>query len=65
MKIKNSDSCRSFQQERTLGEVPCFNCGRLVTVTLPLFGCVFCVDCQKDTGQWDGTEQFYDKRRNK
>ncbi len=51
-------------QERTLGEAPCQNCGRMVTVMLPFIGCVFCNDCARsDSGQYDGTEDFYDKRR--
>ena len=51
--------------EKTLGKAPCQNCGREVTVLLPFLGCVFCGDCMKagDTGQYDGTEDFYDKRR--
>ena len=52
------------KQEKTVGEVPCQNCGKQVTVLLPFLGCVFCGDCVKhDTGQYDGTEQFYEKRR--
>lgn len=50
---------------RTLGKAPCQNCGKMVTVMFPFIGCVFCSDCMKggDTGQYDGTEDFYDKRR--
>jgi len=54
------------KQEKTLGEVPCQNCGKMVTVLLPFIGCVFCGDCsQADSGWNDGTEDFYDKRRGK
>ena len=33
--------------ELTSAEVPCFNCGKLVHVMLPFYGCVFCSDCTK------------------
>lgn len=59
-----SSDCFLSKQERTLGEVPCQNCGKMVTVLLPFIGCVFCGDCTiNDTGQYDGTEDFYDRRR--
>ena len=46
------------------GEAPCQNCGKMVTISLPFIGCVFCSDCIKsDTGWNDGTEDFYEKRR--
>ncbi len=46
------------------GEVPCQNCGVMTLVTLPFVGCVFCGDCNtNDSGQNDGTEDFYDRRR--
>ncbi|KKL57202.1 hypothetical protein LCGC14_2237810 [marine sediment metagenome] len=49
---------------KTLGESPCQNCGRMVTIILPFVGCVFCGDCAgADSGQYDGTEDFYDPRR--
>ncbi len=52
----SADSC--------LGEVPCQNCGKMVTIMLPFFGCVFCGDCsQADSGWNDGTGQFYDPKR--
>ena len=51
-------------QERTLGEEPCQNCGRMVTIMLPFLGCVFCGDCMgADSGYNDGTEDFYEPRR--
>ena len=51
-------------QEKTVGEIPCQNCGKMVTVMLPFIGCVFCSDCMKGDSGWnDGTEQFYDRRR--
>ncbi len=54
----------SGKQERTFGEAPCQNCGKMVPVMLPFFGCIFCGDCMRnDSGQYDGTEDFYDKRR--
>ena len=50
--------------KRSMGQVPCQNCGKLVTISLPFLGCVFCRDCMMgDSGQYDGTEDFYDKRR--
>lgn len=52
-----------FGEPKT-AEIPCQNCGRLVTVTLPFIGCVFCGDCIKaDSGWNDGTEDFYEPRR--
>lgn len=30
-----------------LTELPCQNCGELVSVLAPFYGCVFCVDCMK------------------
>ena len=52
------------EQEKTLGKAPCQNCGKMVTILLPFVGCVFCGDCGiNDSGQNDGTEDFYDKRR--
>lgn len=51
-------------QERTFGEAPCQNCGKMVTISLPFLGCVFCGDCMRsDSGQYDGTEDFYEPRR--
>jgi len=64
MKQANDSGNYTYKQERTLGEAPCQNCGRMVAVMLPFIGCVFCGDCAKnDSGQYDGTEDFYDKRR--
>ena len=52
------------KQERTLGEAPCQNCGKMVTIMLPFVGCVFCEDCARGDSGWnDGTEQFYEPRR--
>ena len=28
-------------------EIPCQNCGKLVSVILPFYGCVFCDECAK------------------
>jgi hypothetical protein len=30
-----------------IAEIPCQNCGTLVNVRLPFYGCVFCSDCMK------------------
>ena len=59
-----SASIWTQNQEKALAEVPCQNCGRMVTILVPFVGCVFCGDCMRnDTGLNDGTEDFYDKRR--
>lgn len=34
-------------ETNTTEELPCQNCGKLVWVTLPFYGCVFCSDCMK------------------
>ena len=26
-------------------KIPCYNCGKLVDIWLPYYGCVFCEDC--------------------
>ena len=53
-------------QEKALAEIPCQNCGKLVTVMIPFIGCIFCSDCMiGDSGWNDGTEDFYEKRRNR
>ena len=45
-------------------ETPCQNCGKSVTISVPFVGCVFCGDCvTNDSGQYDGTEDFHDERR--
>jgi len=44
---KNYISRTPRLEERTLSEVPCFNCGKLVSVMLPFYGCIFCSDCMK------------------
>lgn len=31
--------------EHKMSELPCQNCGKLVRVMLPFYGCVFCEDC--------------------
>ena len=57
-------SYASYKVEPSIGQLPCQNCGRLVTVILPFLGCVFCSDCMKgDSGTNDGSEVFYEKRR--
>ncbi|MBA7652256.1 hypothetical protein ES703_60086 [subsurface metagenome] len=33
----------------TEAEVACFNCGDMVRVTLPLYGCVYCEECSRLT----------------
>ena len=59
----SSDGFLNEQRGQT-AEVPCQNCGGLVTVSLPFIGCVFCSDCmQSDSGWNDGTEDFYEPRR--
>ena len=62
--LTDDNSTWFSEQERTLGEAPCQNCGRMVTIMLPFVGCVFCGDCMgADSGLNDGTEQFYEPRR--
>ena len=34
-------------EKRTLSEIPCFNCGKLVSVMLPFYGCIYCSECMK------------------
>jgi hypothetical protein len=34
-----------MKDEKIFTELPCQNCGKLVTVALPFVGCVFCSDC--------------------
>lgn len=67
MDSTNADSDYSDCLEQCRGktaEVPCQNCGRLVTITLPFVGCVFCSDCMNNDSGWnDGTEQFYEPNR--
>ena len=65
MEETNGSSFYTCEQEIALGEAPCQNCGKMVAIMLPFIGCVFCEDCitSGDTGQYDGTEDFYDKRR--
>lgn len=59
-----SNSINYFSKSEQTAEVPCQNCGRLVTISLPFIGCVFCSDCiDNDTGWNDGTEGFYEPRR--
>jgi hypothetical protein len=36
--------------EHKEGEVPCQSCGKVVRVTLPFYGCVFCSDCKNSDG---------------
>jgi len=45
----------------TIGEVPCQNCGRMVTVVLPFIGCVFCDDCMKDDSSSDANSEAFHK----
>ena len=62
--MNGSSSATGWRPERGVGELPCQNCGKLVTVSLPFIGCVFCGDCFKaDSGWDDGTEQFNEPRR--
>lgn len=28
-----------------MSEMPCQNCGKMVCVMLPFYGCIFCEDC--------------------
>ena len=28
-------------------DLPCQNCGKIVTVKVPFYGCIFCADCMK------------------
>jgi hypothetical protein len=39
-------SCQNLE-EKTFGDLPCQNCGKLVRVMLPFYGCIFCEDCIK------------------
>jgi len=60
----NSFDCWLGKQEKLLGQAPCQNCGKMVTIMLPFLGCVFCGDCNTaDSGWNDGTEDFYEARR--
>jgi len=61
----NSDAT-NINLKKEFAEIPCQNCDRLVTVSLPFVGCVFCGDCAGGDSGWnDGAEGFYDKRRGK
>lgn len=48
----------------TMAEVPCQNCGRMVSVMLPFYGCVFCSDCQ-DGGSYSAMAEEFFKRSHK
>lgn len=51
------------EQRGKTAEIPCQNCGRLVLVSLPFIGCVFCSSCIiGDSGWNDGSEDFYKPR---
>ena len=64
----SSASGHSYKwEEQRIGEVPCQNCGRLVIVTLPFIGCVFCKDCQKTDGNfsWEASSEDFHKWQRK
>ncbi len=45
--------------EPSSADVPCQNCGKMVTIMVPFVGCVFCNDCSKGSGTWEAnTEDF-------
>ena len=59
-----SSSEYHFSEKVISGEATCQNCGKMVIIILPFMGCVFCGDCfSNDSGQNDGTEDFYEPRR--
>ena len=33
---------------QTIAKLPCQNCGKLVIVHIPFYGCIFCSECMKD-----------------
>jgi len=35
------------ETKKEAAELPCQNCGELVWVTVPFYGCVFCPDCMQ------------------
>ena len=42
-------------------QIPCMNCGKMVTVTLPFYGCIYCAECmegQDSISYTAATEQF-------
>ena len=51
MKINLENSAYSTFKldEQKLGEAECQNCGKMVQIILPFYGCVFCVDCQGES----------------
>ena len=64
--MTDKPSSYTYKLESGIAELPCQNCGRLVLVSLPFIGCVFCGDCiHSDSGWNDGSEQFYEERRTK
>ena len=36
-----------MSKEMMMDKLPCQNCGKLVDVCLPFYGCVFCSECMK------------------
>jgi len=50
------------QDEKRIAELPCQNCGRLVTVILPFVGCVFCADCAKGDSSGDASSEQIQRR---
>ena len=54
-------SC-DWRPEQSVGELPCQNCGTLVTVHLPFIGCVFCEECSHGISYSDA-EDFHSGER--
>lgn len=51
-----------YKLKREPAELPCQSCGKLVTVMLPFYGCVFCSDCIKgESYETADSEEFKGK----
>ncbi len=48
-----SNVYKSKTEEKVLGTVPCFSCGKKVQVMLPYIGCIYCEECMKSFS-WSG-----------
>jgi len=44
-------------RQLNIAEIPCQNCGGPVTVSLPFYGCVFCMDCA--LGVWSADSEYF------
>jgi len=50
------------KENPVIGSLPCQNCGKIVVVVLPFYGCVFCDDCMKGNGSYEANASEFKER---